>query len=301
MREMRVPVYLLPGNHDPFTPDALYRGDVWRRECPSNVHVLGSQAPVVVRDGVVLLPCPLLERHTLGDATEHLTPDLGPADHVRIGVAHGGILEILQGMAGFDEPIHNAVPIDRAARGRLDYLALGDWHGLLPIDERTWYSGTPEATRFKEQDPGKVLVVEIDAPGAVPRVTPQEVFGLAWKKVEINLDGAADLAGLERLLDGIPRKDTTLLELTLVGTIDAATRARLDIEILDKAKDRFCFVRVRDEKLHTVLGAEALASLPSEGWMGQVVARLQGTIEGASDAERERALRLLYRLHKEAP
>lgn len=300
MRDMRVPIYLLPGNHDPITPDALYRGDLWSRECPGNVHVLGSRDPIVIREGVVLLPCPLIERHTLGDTTEHLTSDFGPGGHVRIGVAHGGILEILQGMVGPDEPVEGAIPVDRAARGGLDYLALGDWHGLLRIDARTWYPGTPEATRFKERDPGKVLVVEIDAPGAVPRVTAHEVAGLTWRQEELALNGDADLASLALMLDGIPRKDTTLIELMLEGTIDASTRDRLDGEILDKARDRFRFVRTRDEKLHTLLGADALASLPTEGWIGQAVARLGSAMEGSSDEERSRALRLLYRLHKEA-
>ena len=67
---------------------------------------------------------------------------------MRIGVAHGGIKEFLERVAGDGERVHNAIPADRASRARLDYLALGDWHGRLRIDERTWYSGTPEATHF---------------------------------------------------------------------------------------------------------------------------------------------------------
>jgi DNA repair exonuclease SbcCD nuclease subunit len=300
MSEIPVPVYLLPGNHDPLTEDALYRSEIWQRECPRNVQVLASQDPVVVRPGVMLFGCPLLERHTLGDTTEHLA--LSPADpeHVRIGVAHGGIKEFLERMIGLDEPINNAIPMDRAARSGLDYLALGDWHGLLRIDDRTWYSGTPEATRFKERDPGKVLVVEIEAPGAVPLVTPHDVSGLDWKKAEFSLDGEADLVGLQRFVEGLPRKDTTLLELTLAGTIDASVRARLDLEILDKARDRLRFLRVRDDDLHTFLGADDLASLPTEGWLGKAVTRLKTEIEGTSAEERARALRLLFRLHKGA-
>jgi hypothetical protein len=35
---------------------------------------------------------------------------------------------------------------------------------------RAWYAGAPEATRYKENQPGYVLIVDIDAPGAEPRV-----------------------------------------------------------------------------------------------------------------------------------
>ena len=59
---------------------------------------------------------------------------------------------------------------DRAATARLDYLALGDWHGTRRIDARTWYSGTPEPDRFKANEPGNVLQVDIARAGAEPIV-----------------------------------------------------------------------------------------------------------------------------------
>jgi hypothetical protein len=126
------------------------------------------------------------------------------------------------------------------------------------------------------------------------------VAGLEWKKAEFTLDGALDLTALQLFVEAHPRKDTTLLEITLSGTIDSETRTRLDAEILDKARDRFRYLRVRDEKLYTFLGAEDLASLPTDGWLGNAVARLSGEIEGTSVEERTRALRLLYRLYKGA-
>jgi hypothetical protein len=218
---------------------------------------------------------------------------------VRIGVAHGGIKEFLERLEGDDAALHNLIPADRAARARLDYLALGDWHGLYRIDERTWYPGTPEATRFKEKEPGNVLLVEIDAPGAVPRVTPHPVAGLEWKKVDMHLAEDADLAHLERLLDGFDRKDITLLELTLTGRLALSTRARLYSEILDSARDRFRYLRVRDEHLYTVLDDADAANLPTDGWLGQAVARLRGEIEGYSEAERTRALCLLHSLYRQ--
>lgn len=298
MAQIPVPIYLLPGNHDPLSPDAIYRSALWQRECPRHVHVLDSREPVIVREGVALLGCPLLERRTLGDVTEHLTPELGPSDHVRIGVAHGGIKAFLERVAGNEEPVHNAIPADRATRARLDYLALGDWHGLLRVDDRTWYSGTPEATHFKEKHPGNVLLVEIEAKGAVPRVTPHRVAGFAWEKAEFHLDDEVDFGGLQRLLDGFAPKGTTLLDLTLTGRISASTRARLDAQILDEARERFHFLRVHDERLRTFTGEADTESLPSEGWLGQAVARLRGDIEGTSELERAEALALLLRLHR---
>lgn len=292
-------IYLLPGNHDPLSSDAIYLSELWKRECPSHVHVLRSREPVIAREGVALLPCPLLERSTLGDSTAHLTPDFGPEGCVRIGVAHGGIKEILEPM-NVGKLVHNTISRDRAARARLDYLALGDWHGLLRVDDRAWYPGTPEATRFEEKEPGNVLLVEIDGPSAAPRVTPHRVSGLVWKTAAFTLHGDADITLVDRFLDGLDRGDTTLLKLVLTGKIDVSMRARLD-GILEKARDRFLHVRVRDEELRTALAETDAASLPTDGWIGQAVARLCADIEGTSEAERATALRLFKSLYGTAP
>ena len=87
LRSFHCDVFLLPGNHDPYTPDALYRSEWWRRECPSQVRVLHARRPLDVGTAT-LLPCPLLERHT-HDPTAWLGSAVGPSDRVRVGVAHG--------------------------------------------------------------------------------------------------------------------------------------------------------------------------------------------------------------------
>ncbi|HTN90236.1 MAG TPA: hypothetical protein VL242_41460 [Sorangium sp.] len=71
----------------------------------------------------------------------------------------------------------------------------------------------------------------------------------------------------------------------------------MDAEILDQARDRFRFLRVRDEQLQIFLGETDAATLPSEGWLGQAVARLRGEIQGTSELDRSRALCLLHYLH----
>jgi hypothetical protein len=85
----------------------------------------------------------------------------------------------------------------------------------------------------------------------------------------------------------------------LFGSIDASARARLD-EILDKARDCFRFLRVREEGLHTFLGKADLAILPTEGWLAKAVAELHGDIPGTSEAERSQALRLLHSFYRAA-
>ena len=293
--DMGVPVFLLPGNHDPWTPESIWRSSRWASEWPDNVTLMGDRDPVEAPGEAWLLPCPLIERHTLEDPTDHLSSDLGPQGVVRIGVAHGGIQEILAGLRGAENPEGrtNEIARDAAERGGLDYLALGDWHSPLRVDDRTWYAGTPEPTRFTERDPGHVLVVEVAGPGAAPEVRPVDVGGLSWVSHAMEVDGVEPVAVW---LDGLPDKSETLVELTLTGALDAGARAELD-EALERAAARLRVLRVRDKGLHSFVGDEDLDAIATDGWVRDVIDRLRGEDPGGAGADVDRALRLLWRLH----
>lgn len=294
LRTFRCPVFLLPGNHDPFTPDALYRTEWWERECPDTVRVLGRREPLDV-GRATLLPSPLLERHTQ-DPTAWLTDRVGPRDRVRVGVAHGAVKEFLAGKVAPDE-IHNDIPLGLADRARLDYLALGDWHGKMKVNERTWYSGTPEATSFSETQPGEVLVVAIDGPGAAPQVTPTRVARYDWRCIERTLFTADDVAALERELADLPDRRTTLVEVVLRGQLDLTLYGRVHTELRRTYEGRFHHIRFRDADLQVKLTDSDVDRLPHDGWMGKVVQRLRAGIENERPEDCQRALHELYRLH----
>lgn len=299
LRAFPCEVFLLPGNHDPYTPDALYRSEWWARECPSHVKVLATRKPIEL-PSATLLPCPLLERHA-SDPTSWLGPSVGPADRVRVGVAHGGVEEILRGLSGDDElEVHNPIPMGLADRARLDYLALGDWHGRLRVNDRTWYSGTPEPTRFKEKDPGHVLFVEIDAPRAAPKVSAHRVSRFTWHCIAATLTTADHVAALERQLEEVPNRVDTLVELSLDGRLDLGLRARLEHELIPRYRGRFKHLRVRDEKLAVRLTDADLQSLPQDGWIGRVVESLRAGTVDASPDDCQEALRMLHDLHARA-
>src|SRR3546814_16057836 len=86
----------------------------------------------------------------------------------------------------------NQIAPDRARRSNLDYLALGDWHGALRVDGRTWYAGTPEVDRFQRDDPGQALVVELST-GAEPSVTPIRTGRFHWPLREWMVSDPAEI------------------------------------------------------------------------------------------------------------
>lgn len=200
--------WLLPGNHDP----ARAQG-VWQRlreaGLPENVYVLDEPVLAEMEPGVFVLPAPLLSRSMAEDPTAWMDQQTTPEGAIRIGLAHGSI-------KGFGSADESAVGIDpdRARKSKLDYLALGDWHGCAKINARTWYSGTPEPDRYPDNEPGFCLAVEIGGAGLVPDVERLPCAGYAWAKKDVTISSCDELAGVEREIAELSQ-DTTRLILRL--------------------------------------------------------------------------------------
>ncbi len=276
-----IPVLLLPGNHDAAGPDSVLR----RLEPGTHVHALLDRTPWDGVPGVRVYPCPLTRRHERDDPTRHL-PTRGPAEGIRVAIAHGGLLD-------FDEEESSPNRIDWQAildKG-FDYVALGDWHGTLQWNPRVWYSGTPEPTRFKEKRPGHALLVEIDAAGATPRVEEVLIARTRWIDRRESLDDAAGVAALASWFQGLENKSMALVNLSLSGLLSMADRTRLD-EILETYSESLMLLRVNDRELHDQPTPEDLERLGADGYLGSAIARLRAS---SATQEAEDALRLLYR------
>jgi DNA repair exonuclease SbcCD nuclease subunit len=297
-----VPVYVLPGNHDHGGHDSVYRRSYFQKHAPKNLWVLLDQEPLVVADGrAVLLPAPLTARNAFTDTTQHLDAELGrdraPAG-VRIGVAHGATEDF-----GDAAQATNRIDPGVVERAQLDYLALGDWHGRKQVAPRVWYSGTPEPDRFKENDPGHVLIVEIAAPGAPPRVDTKRVAYFTWLRHAVQLRGEHDIDTLASWLAEIDRPDRTLVRLELQGSIDATQDARLR-SLLEHARASLVDLRERGPGVKVTLSEQTLASLPLEGFVKATIdvlrARAAAKETHPEDAAvAARALQLFYRLYTE--
>jgi len=162
------PWVMLPGNHDAALSESVWTRAQRLNAVPDHVHLCLRPVPLHFEGlNAVVLPAPLTQRHTYTDLTEWFAAADTPPGTFRIGLAHGAVQGVLA--EGIDSA--NPIAADRAAQARLDYLALGDWHGCRQIDARCWYSGTPETDRFRNNDSGCALRVDIDAPGALPQVS----------------------------------------------------------------------------------------------------------------------------------
>lgn len=282
--------WLLPGNHD-----FARNGGLWdrvRSRQPKNVTVLAEREPVEMEEGVWLLPAPLIHRHTLDDPTAALDAMETPGSRLRIGLAHGSIRDFsTQGDA------KNLIAPDRAARANLDYLALGDWHGTLKVDARTWYSGTPETDRFQRDEPGQCLIVDL-APGTQARVEVHRTGRFQWLTRSWTVDdGDAFESECDALL-GDCKPETTLARLTLAGLVALSDKVAMTTRIEDDLRHRLRHLEVRDGDLVARPTDDDLSSLEAEGMLGRAVSILREKSE-AGGGEAGPARRALERLFVE--
>jgi hypothetical protein len=216
-----IPVYVLPGNHDPLVPGGIWDRDAWERIDP-HVTLLRESQEYRFNDNVALYACPLSQKQSGLDPTAWIPCREDGDDRIRIGVAHGS-LDILPGSVNFP------VAADRPELSGLDYLALGDWHGHR-IFGRAVYSGTMEPTRFGEQDPGNVLVVEIDEAGADPRIEACRVNSLMWAEIAPEIRTAGDVESLDAEIRSLGPLASCLLKVSpdLGGCTDSSAVQRLE-------------------------------------------------------------------------
>jgi hypothetical protein len=278
--------WLLPGNHDPARPDGLWQR-LARLGPPANVRLCVEPAPVPLTADAWLLPAPLTAKHAEGDPTagwDHLAT---PAGATRIGLAHGAVTDFAdEGEAGA------VIAPDRAARAGLAYLALGDWHGRLEVDRRTWYAGTPEPDRFRANDPGWCLVVTVEGPAAPPRVEPVATARFRWRDAALALVPGMDLEAVDRLArdDDVPAS-RTLARVMLTGTVGLAERAALSAR-REQLGHRLAHLEWRDDGLATLVDAGDLDALGETGSLRSAAEALAA--RAGDDPVARRALDLLY-------
>jgi len=294
MSAFKGPWVLIAGNHDAALADS-----VWSRA--HQLGCIGQNVHIPLRPGVVDLPAqnlavlaaPLTQRHTYDDTTAIFDSLETQPGRFRVGLAHGSVSGKLP------DTIDSANPIaaDRALRARLDYLALGDWHGTLNVDARTWYAGTPEADRFRSNDNGNILDVRLAAPGALPDVTSVAVGRYRWSLWAESMQLVSDAEAFAVRLRHVTSDDVVRVELS--GQLPLGAWDVLN-DLLAQAAARCRALLVDTAELSLVPDTDDLSSLGMTGYVSDVAAQLQA-LQGNSDAAEtaRHALKLLVQFQRD--
>lgn len=287
-----LPVYILPGNHDP----ASGLDSVWCRKtfsrAPANVRVLRETAATPLGSGAVLLASPLKQKLSSTDpslALDFLAAGTAPGK-IRIGITHGALA-----IEGMHQPNDFPIALNAASRAGLDYLAIGHWHNWLSDTDggRIVMPGTPEPDRFETTKSGHVALVEIEGPGAVPRVEPIPVATMQWRELDFDfVQPDASRVELESAFKELVQKaDSTVIRLVMKG--EAEPSALRDVKSwLDNHVAQFRIAQVVDRTTPVLGEAERGDLVDRHPMLAQVLAdidRLEslstGTVSGAAASE----------------
>jgi DNA repair exonuclease SbcCD nuclease subunit len=186
-----IPVFIIPGNHDPFLPGAIWDRSSWQRIGP-HVTLLVEEQEYTLGEGVTLYPCPVKQKRSSIDPTIWIPKRVTNDNKIRIGIAHGS-LNILPDSVNF--PISKSCAEEKG----LDYLALGDWHSFFQHN-RALYPGSFEPTSYDEPDSGNVLIVEITGPGMSPEIKKIRCRTLNWAELTVEIKDSTDIEKFENTI-----------------------------------------------------------------------------------------------------
>jgi DNA repair exonuclease SbcCD nuclease subunit len=304
----KVTWYLMPGNHDHVRENGLW-DRLARTNLPENVQLQTKPGAVRIMDDdgtpVFLLPAPLSHIANVDDITSYMDKETTPEGAIRIGMAHGSI----QGF-GSDGEASNYVEPTRAETAGLAYLAMGDWHRQVQINDRVWYAGTPEPDLFKRPpgssgtlcNGGSALVVDIAGARAAPTVLPVEVSRYRWHQVVKTLTEDPQIDLLEAELHALePDLSRVVLDLQLTGTLSLTGRKRFEERIIQGIGAAVCAMRWQDAGLVLEPTEADMDDIDRAGFVRVAADRLKVMADDRSNPERARlaslALRRLYIEH----
>ena len=287
--------HLLPGNHDPHRPNGLW-DQLLRRGLPENVCAYVAPEPGICHESdLAILPAPLFHRRTLDDLTAYMDDVDLPEGLIRVGLAHGTVT----GFGSEDRDTSNFIAPDRPRLAGLSYLALGDWHGQRQINDRCWYSGTPETDAFDVVGGGQALLVEIEGPNAVPAVTSIPTGHYTWVTLSEQIGNHADINHLaEKLRSTAGELDRVLVHLDIEGALSFEGRQHFQEQIVDGVSAALCFLRVDDRRLFAKPTAEDLNRIDRGGFVRTAAEQLK-RLADEGEGDRDIAAAALERLFVE--
>jgi DNA repair exonuclease SbcCD nuclease subunit len=293
-----VPVFLVPGNHDPLTSESVWApGHPFRARLPAWVHVVDRDdfEHEITPDAVLYArPC----RSKSGECDPALSlPTRAAGDgRLRIGCVHGSTFDIEGYQTNF--PIQRDAGVQRG----LDYLAIGDTHSFRDVTASsavpTVYPGAPEPMSFDEPGAGSVAVVALFRRGLRPHVEAQSVA--YWRWIDVRCRSLNEL----RALLTTPDLERHVVRAHLDMTVTLAEESELERIVRDLAGTEATHGRagvlvVDRSKLRVEAGSADAFPDDLPPVLKDTVARLARLMADALDeVEKEKAIRALSHLYK---
>jgi DNA repair exonuclease SbcCD nuclease subunit len=293
-----VPIFLIPGNHDPLTPESVWApSHPFRARVPKWVHIVDrDDFTYEISNDAVLYARPCRSKAGENDLAMALPTRPNGDERLRIGCVHGSTFDVDGHETNF--PICRDAGVQRG----LDYLAIGDTHSFrdvtanLPVP--TVYPGAPEPTSFDEPGAGNVALVALFRHGRRPRIDAEPVA--FWRWIDLQCRDLNELRGVLTMQD----LDRHVVKLCLDMTVALAEESEVerilrDLQGTDATHGRAGVLVVDRTSLRLQVGSGDVFPEDLPPVLKDTVDRLDRLITNASDdAEKSKATRALSHLYK---
>ena len=256
--EAEMPVFIVPGNHDPLTPASVWLTEQW----PENVHLFTSSHWESV--ALPQFDCRIYGAAFTGPESENM-PDGFRAEQPErhaLGIVHWPLTS------------------KQIEASNLDYLALGHIHKgnqLTAGNTLCAWPGCPMGRGFDELDAKGVWIITLDANGSDARFLPLDTPRFFDLTCEAGEDASASLS---RLLPPVGNHD--FYRIALTGESEP-----LDLAFLEKAFSHFPNLTLRDR---TEPPMDIWANVGEDSLEGVYFGLLRQLLETADEETKEKIL-----------
>lgn len=233
-----IPVCLIPGTHDCFDSNSVYRKVNFPKECPNVTIFTGADwtAKEFSYLNVTIYGRPNLSNRSNESPLRGLKRQTSGRFH--IAMAHGS-LDI-----GSIEPDDHVFTMEQVRNSGMDYIALGHWHRPYACSQGeviAWYPGPPELISLDQLEPGQALLVTV-SDSEETRVEKRAVGLRRCDEMTIDLSSITSLSQLKSAIaQGASPEVVRKVLLKGLRTAD------LDIEdLIQELSDRFFHLKIDD-------------------------------------------------------
>lgn len=279
LEERNIRVCILPGGHDAYTEDSIYRFVRF----PSNVMVFATEQDHKTFDGLDLTVYGKAFDNKLVGESPLQGLSLVKESNFHVGMAHCSIKT-----EGFIE--RDSMILDRKeiASSGLDYLALGHWHSFQNYSQgntKAYYCGSPEPIYMDQKGAGSAIMVSVYGKGDI-KVDRIWVGSKRFDETMIDVGTAKSVSEIMEIIEA--KADPNLILRVVLEGLCSMSWDLNPQEIEDELGAHFFNLRVLD-KSHPKLKEVEPKNFPEETVVGKFVRIARGKIAEA-DNEKDKAL-----------
>jgi DNA repair exonuclease SbcCD nuclease subunit len=279
------PVLIVPGNHDRYVPDSLYR----RMDWPGNVHIFDSMQwqQVAIADGVTVWGI----GHNSPAVRDNLLRDLQlDRSETAIALLHGSDVSAVPER----KAAHCPFEVSDVERCGATFVLLGHYHSmrLSPPDSPLYgYPGNPEPLGFDEAGPHYVLLLSAGEHGATAQ--PVEINEVFYRTERIDVAGMSTSDQVREVIARLAGESSPAPDIVRVLLVGQA-EPELDINVaglLSATAERFRYLEIADQTQAAFNLEEMREETTTRGAFVRLIQERINRVQGSERQMLENALR----------